>query len=217
MLQRLLSLFLESNCLLCDRSANAPLCEFCQHKLQQCRLKNPYQYWQGELPLFPWGVYGGLLKRAIAQVKYNNCQAIGELLGCWLGSAWRESPLRAHSKLVIVPIPLHDQKLHKRGFNQAELIARSFCEYTGYSLQPEALQRVRATEAMFGLNRLQREKNLKDAFRVSKSFQRQHYSTPVLLLDDIYTTGTTVKEAAKALRHQGIPVVGVAAVSLASQ
>lgn len=215
MFQPLLSLFLESNCFLCDRAAKDPLCEFCQGKLQQCRLKNSRQYWRGELPLFVWGVYGGYLKRAIAALKYNACRSLGEFLGYWLGKAWIDASLLAKVRLTVVPIPLHYHKHQTRGFNQAELIARSFCEYTGYALQPNALQRVRETEAMFGLSRLQREQNLKDAFSVSKSFQQRRSPSPILLLDDIYTTGTTVREAARVLHNRGNKVLGVVTLSAA--
>ena len=213
MLKNVLSLFLESRCPLCDRSTAASVCEFCQRQLQQCQLKNPSCYWQGDLPLFAWGAYGGPLKRAIAALKYSDRRQLGNLLGDWLGKAWLNSPCGKTKQLTVVPIPLHPQKLQTRGFNQAELIARSFCESTGYYLQPHGLRRVRETEAMYGLTGNQREKNLENALRVAQRWR--HRPASVLIVDDIFTTGTTVKEAARQLRLQNIQVLGAATVSVA--
>jgi ComF family protein len=113
----------------------------------------------------------------------------------------------------VVPIPLHPTKLQQRGYNQAELIAQSFCEITGYKQQLFGLERVQATEAQFGLSAQEREQNLADAFAIGKSFHKQLPTSPVLLLDDIYTTGSTVSSAAQTLRRQGIRVYGVVAIA----
>jgi ComF family protein len=215
MFKGLLSVFLKSNCPLCQRSSTEIVCQSCEKQLLSCR-HDPARWWQGDLPLFAWGSYQGKLKRAIATMKYNNSPQLGELFGYWLGETWRASPLRHRSKLTIVPIPLHASKLEKRGFNQAEIIAKSFCQITGDRLQSKVLERVRSTEAMFGLNYSQRQTNLIDAFQVS-SRSHQHLCSPILLVDDIYTTGTTVREAAKVLRENKAVVCGVAAIAAPEQ
>lgn len=208
----LLNLFLKSNCPLCDRPTPVEFCEYCQRQLQRCQLKNPHQLWQGELPLFIWGNYGGTLKQAIAALKYEDKPELARPLGHWLGKTWLKSSVIYQQKLTVVPIPLHASKLQQRGFNQAELIARSFCEYTGYQQQPLGLERIRATEAQFSLSPQQREENLADAFIVGKSLA-QKSASPVLLVDDIYTTGATVRAAAKAFRRRGIEVYGLVAIA----
>ncbi len=210
----LLALFLKSNCPLCDRPAEAQLCESCQRQLQRCQLAKPGDFWKGELPVFVWGTYSGAVKRAIAVLKYENQPHLARPLGHWLGQAWLKSPAATRAKkLTVVPIPLHATKLQQRGYNQAELIAQSFCEVTGYKQQPQALERIRETEAQFGLSAQAREQNLKDALRIGKSFHKHPPNSPVLLLDDIYTTGATVRSAAQSLREQGIEVYGVVAIA----
>ena len=214
MLKNLLSLFLKPNCPLCQRPAGQIVCKYCSAQLKGCQLDDCTQFWQGDLPVFVWGVYGSYLKRAIASLKYDLHQDIGELLGIWLAQAWLNSSWhRRFPKITVVPIPLHQGKLKERGFNQAELIARRFCQVTGYTLKPNLLQRIRHTEAMFGLNPTQRQKNIHQAFVLGKDYQRFNSRTPVLILDDIYTTGTTVREASLVLRTHGIKVVGVAAIA----
>lgn len=210
----LLSLFLKCNCPLCDRAAEAEFCQYCHRQLQRCQLKDQIADWGGELPVFVWGNYNGALKRAIATLKYDNQPQIARPLGFWLGEAWLKSAAAKRVKrLTVVPIPLHRSKQQKRGFNQAELIAESFCQWTGYQQQPSGLERIRETEAQFGLSMPKRAENLRSAFAVGKSFERNPPTLPVLILDDIYTTGATVKSAAQTLRQQGIQVYGVVAIA----
>jgi ComF family protein len=213
-LKNLLSLFLKSNCPSCDRSAIDTFCEDCQKRLFAVRLNNPSQFWQGDIPLFVWGDHRGQLKRAIATCKYNNCPKIGAALGFWMGEAWRNSPLFAkYPKTIVVPIPLHKNKLALRGFNQAEVIAKSFCQVTNYTLKKDGISRVRETEAMFGLSPAARVENIQNAFSLGTDFQRNFPRSSVLLIDDIYTTGTTVKEVARILQKYQIDLIGIAAVS----
>lgn len=210
----LLALFLKPNCPLCDRPADVELCQYCQRQLQRCQLSTPSTLWQGELPVFVWGNYGGILKRAIAALKYDNQPQLARPLGRWLARTWLESPVASRAKkLTVVPIPLHSSKLQKRGYNQAELIAAGFCEITGYKQQPLGLERIRETEAQFGLSAQVREQNLVDAFAIGKGFRKHPPHSPVLIVDDIYTTGATVQSAAHILRQQGIPLYGVAAIA----
>ena len=210
----LLALFLKSNCPLCDRPTQVELCEYCQRQLLSCQLRNSSHFWQGELPVFVWGNYSGVLKQAIASLKYNNQPQLARPLGHYLGKAWLQSPAATRAKkLTVVPIPLHPTKQQKRGYNQAELLAQSFCQFTGYKEQPLGLERVRATEAQFNLSVQEREQNLTDAFVVGKSLSQRPTPSPVLLLDDIYTTGATVCSAAQILRKQGIAVYGVVAIA----
>lgn len=114
---------------------------------------------------------------------------------------------------MVVPIPLHRDRQAQRGYNQAELIARSFCQVTGLRLRPQGLSRVRNTTAQFGLSIAQRQQNLDGAFRLGPDLRSQRSQVPILLLDDIYTTGATVRSAAKTLEASGFPVASLVAVA----
>ncbi len=209
-----LSLWLKFPCPLCQRTAEDVVCRYCQKKVESCRLENPQALWQGYLPVFAWGKYEGELKRAIATLKYNNHPEIGVLLGKWLAKTWQANNLISPNlKLTIVPIPLHKTKFKSRGFNQAVSLAKGFCQETGDYLEPEALIRVKATEAMFTLNPAQRQQNLQNAFAISKNWQKSRKSASILLLDDIYTTGTTLTEAAQILRQHRINVLGAIVIA----
>lgn len=206
----LLNIFLESNCPLCDRPTAQEFCLDCTRQIQKCRF-SAVRIQQAKLPVFVWGNYSGALKRAIASLKYDNQPQLARPLGTWLAQAWLKSQL-AQPKLIVVPIPLHINKQKQRGYNQALLLAKSFCAVTGLKWQ-EGLERKRETEAQFNLSPLQREQNLAMAFELSAKFRLHQPSERVLLLDDIYTTGTTARFAAQTLQQQGIAVYGMVAIA----
>jgi ComF family protein len=209
----LLNLFLQSNCPLCQRPTSQDLCQNCARQLQKCHLKDPSSLWKDPLPVFASGRYGGILKRAIAAMKYENQPQIARCLGQWLGEAWLLHSPMCDQKVVVVPIPLHPNKQKDRGYNQAALIAQSFCETTGLKLKQNGLTRVRATEAQYSLSASERAKNLTEAFGIGKDFRRRPEAS-VLLVDDIYTTGATVMSAMQTLNQAGMKVVGLAASAI---
>jgi len=214
MLNHFLSLFLKDNCPLCQRTAEKIICSYCQQKIDLCQLDSSQELTSDNFLIFAWGKYDGTLKRAIASLKYNGNRNLGVLMGQWLGKKWLDSGNKEkYKKLTVIPIPLHPEKLKQRGFNQAELIARGFTQITGYSLKPNLLQRVKDTTAMFGLNPSARKKNISKAFEIGKDLATINKSYPTLIVDDIYTTGTTVNEARQVLTKHKLLSVGVATLS----
>ncbi|WP_353931772.1 ComF family protein [Okeanomitos corallinicola TIOX110] len=217
MFKNLLNLLLQNNCPICQHSTQNQICQYCAKQLQSCQLQNPKALWKKPLPVFAWGSYGGTLKRAIAVMKYENHPEIGRLLGQYLGEIWLLNCTSENKKSVIVPIPLHSKKLKERGFNQAELIARGFCETTGLKLKAKGLTRIKDTKAQFSVSGTEREQNLADAFALGSDFKRPHPDTQVLLVDDIYTTGATVKSAIHTLNQNNINVLGVATIAVTAK
>jgi len=166
--------------------------------------------------LFAWGAYGGALKRVIAGLKYDNQPQLARPLGQWLAEAWLASTL-SPLQLTVVPIPLHPDKQKVRGYNQAALLAQSFCDVTRLSLRCRGLERSQSTEAQFGLSIAEREQNLAQAFCLGKDFLQRSPTQAVLLLDDIYTTGATARAALKTLRRSRIQVQGIVTLAFAEQ
>lgn len=104
----------------------------------------------------------------------------------------------------IVPIPLHRKRLIKRGFNQAELLARYI--FPDNLINNRILSRKVNTPSQRGLNREERFKNLKNVFQVNATIDR---NTTYIIFDDVYTTGATAKSAATALRKAGAKHISV--------
>ncbi len=204
------NLFLKSNCPLCDRAATVVFCQYCQRQIQECQLTQPERYWHGDLPLFGWGKYEGAVKRSIGKLKYDGHRSIADFYGESLATKWQKFAPPAPTKLIALPVPLHPDKLASRGFNQAELIARKFCQLTGAKLDL-SLHRTQSTVAQFGLSKSARQSNVEGAFALVNSSLKP--GNTILLIDDIYTTGATVREIATVLRSQQINVYGVAVVA----
>ncbi|MEM8718309.1 MAG: ComF family protein [Cyanobacteria bacterium P01_G01_bin.39] len=214
MLEQFLSVFLKPSCVFCQRTASDTICQYCLQKLSSHQLNNQERLkLQQAESVFAWGKYDGQLKRAIALMKYNNKPVIGNVIGKLLAQAWLNHDL-AQQKVTVIPIPLHRQKLKERGFNQAEIIARGFCQLTGYKLNTEALVRTRNTKAMFDLKTIaERANNLQGAFSIGHKLPR----SSVLIIDDIYTTGTTAQESIRVLQNNQIKVISVAVAAVAGQ
>ena len=182
--------------------------------MRSYQLTNQGDSWRGEYPLFAWGKYDGDLSRAIATLKYENHPELGILLGKWLGASWISGDLiKDDIRPIVIPIPLHHHKLKTRGFNQAELIAKGFCQVTKYKLIADGLTRTKATQAMFDLKRDQRQANIDKAFQLSERLIKKPPRSPILIIDDIYTSGTTVREATRTLTKNKLKVIGAATVS----
>jgi len=170
------------------------------------------------LPLLAWGLYDGALKRAIATLKYDGQTKLAMALGYGLGRMWLEpgpaGPIAAtvqrlqRESPLVIPIPLHENRQRDRGFNQAELLAVSFCDVAGLPLARSGLRRVRDTQAQFALKGGDRAANVRDAFAIDPSLLRQR-SRSVILVDDIYTSGATVRSATERLQGAGWPVAAV--------
>ena len=216
-LQQLSRLFLARPCLICDRTAAEMLCHACHKQLLDCQLSSAnhsqkaqshYSKREESVPLFAWGEYQGVLKQLLALLKYHNQAELGFWLGCQLGKIWKHS-----SHPIIVPIPLHQQRLKQRGYNQAALIGKGFCRVTGFPLIEHGLIRIKATQAMHSLGIHERQTNLQKAFQLGNQLPTKGH--PVLLIDDIYTTGTTARAAAATLAQAGYPVTGITAIAQA--
>ena len=210
------NLFLQPLCPLCNRPASQDFCHDCWRQLQTCAEHRPAFPTSNALLVLSWGLYQRHLKQAITALKYDGNRQLARPLGIALGQLWQQFPIPAQRPPLAVPIPLHSDKLRKRGFNQAALLAEAFCQQTGLPLVTQGLLRQRATAPQFGLTANDRQKNLTGAFAIGPAFENRYPQAPVLLIDDIYTTGTTVRTAAAVLRRHRISVCGVATIARAT-
>ena len=160
-----------------------------------------------------YGSYDGGLRELIHLLKYEQVRPAAVVLGRMLAEA--VSGMESGSTaLVVVPVPLHARKLRQRGFNQSELIAQHAVRLgvgSGRALNSRVLQRRRETQSQIGLTRHQRRENLRGAFAVSRP--EEIAGREILLVDDVFTTGTTVSECARVLLRAGASKIFVATVA----
>ncbi len=157
------------------------------------------------VPVYCWGHYDGALKRAIAACKFQGAQVVAQSLGYKVGAWWRRDIGQAPAQ-VVIPIPLHARKLQQRGFNQAEVMAQSFCRLTGLRCRPRWLQRIKETKPQIETrSRAERAANLAHAFALGAMVPPQS----VMVFDDILTSGATLREAITLLEQHQLRVSGV--------
>jgi ComF family protein len=146
--------------------------------------------------------YRGAVKDAIHRLKYAAKPAVAPALAQLLIQVWHSDwaqPL--HAAEGVIPVPIHRERERERGFNQSLLLARHFCHAVGLPLWNDVLVRTVYYQPQVGLNAAQRAKNVKDAFRVVQP--KQVADRSILLVDDVWTTGSTLNEATRALLHAG--------------
>jgi ComF family protein len=185
-------------------SHGEPLCGLCQ------RLRPAYE------KAAAYGSYEGGLRDLIHLLKYQHVRPAANVLGRMLAEVLSRLAVDFEDQPpMVIPIPLHQRKYHERGFNQAELIARAALKLKPCGLDlylaGTVLKRTRATLSQTGLSSHQRRENMRGAFEVDKS--SEIVGKQVVLVDDVFTTGTTVSECARVLHRAGATRIWVATVA----
>jgi competence protein ComFC len=141
-----------------------------------------------------------LLQKIIHSYKYSYLEKLSEPLSELVIDYYNKVEDKLENP-VIIPVPLHSKRLLVRCFNQSELIAQNFCQKFKYQLKNDLIFRVKHTEQQAKLNKGGRIKNIQGAFKIldlefvkDKNF---------IIIDDLYTTGSTVGEIAKLLKNNG--------------
>ncbi len=146
------------------------------------------------------GVYKDALMRLIHKLKYNGKTGLAKPLSYLLFYAYLKH-FESEKPDIIIPVPLHRKKLRKRGFNQAYLFIKYWKDLGEYPYENEMLEKTKYTRSQTGLTRKEREKNIKNSFKVL--FPTDISGKKILLIDDIMTTGATADECAKTLKKKG--------------
>lgn len=205
-------LWLPPYCCLCgfaaDRSSRIDLCEHCRSALP----------WQAEpvagraLPGHP-GVacvvaplrYAYPADHMIRALKFRNHGVYARALGTLIASARAGCEPSRPLPDVVLPIPLHVERLRERGFNQAQEIARYAARALGVTLDVRTLERTRSTAEQSLLSGEARARNVEGAFRMRRPLR----PVRAALVDDVLTTGSTLAAAIRALRAGGIEQVEI--------
>jgi ComF family protein len=155
-------------------------------------------------------LYEDRLSQAVQRFKYRGTFSLDRPLGHLLADAMETGPAFSRPRLL-VPVPLHVSRLRRRGYNQSLLLARVLGRRWRVPVSPRLLVRTRETIPQQGLKAAERRRNLKGAFRVRKPLEGE----TVLLVDDVMTTGATVRECSRVLLEAGAGRVEVAVLGRA--
>ncbi len=201
LLDQILDLFFPPRCAGC-RSRGAWLCTPCY---AACRLVPPVDNCEQHRRLASrfltssaaGYLFEGALREAIHALKYHHQPRLAEPLGDLLVRYHERYPVTVDA---IVPVPLHQDRLRQRGYNQAALLGQRLAQRMGVPLLDHEMVRVRYTSQQAGLNSAERRNNVRQAFRWQSSFRPP---ARVMVLDDVLTTGATVEAVAQALQAAG--------------
>lgn len=204
LIHSVLNLIFPQKCLGCEKE-NPPIGGICQ----KCMEKIDFPSLISDNNIFSAADYNDkTVKKALWQLKYKGrkelAEPLAELIFQRLFKAVRPpfGDRTAKQNWLIIPIPLHKNRLKARGFNQSELIAQKLGLKTNLEIKNNALYKIKETPTQVSIkNRQARLKNLQGAFEIKNPDLIKNKN--ILLIDDISTTGATIKECKKVLRTAG--------------
>ena len=164
-------------------------------------------------------LYNAAGRELLAEFKFNQRDAAGAWLAAQVAQYLRPGcgelyAVPGLAPALVVPVPIHAQRRKERGFNQAEALGEAAAEALGLQCVPQLLERTRPTPTQVGLSAPQRLANVRGAFAVPEAARTQLRGQYVLLVDDLMTTGATLRACALALRRGGAKaVLGLTAFS----
>lgn len=145
-------------------------------------------------------LYEKAFRRSVNRMKFQNRREYLDFYAQEMAGAG-EKYLKRWNPAVILPVPMNARKRRERGFDQSRLLALKLSRLTGIPADTKSLMRIRYTLPQKSLDARQRKENLKDAFALREN---AGIPEPVLLVDDIYTTGATIDEISNVLHKNGI-------------
>lgn len=152
--------------------------------------------------------YEGVIRKAILSLKYKYSTEVGkELTNVYIQKTL--TGFLPVKESILAPIPLHWYKENMRGFNQSEEIGKLISREMGWGFNPDLLVKKKSTVSQTKLTVEERKKNLSDVFAIDPRYSSTdlpNYSS-IVIFDDVFTTGSTLKEAAKVLKHAGVKKV----------
>ena len=197
-LNSLLDLIYRKKCYFCGKSKQSlKMCsdcydELCFSDIRANRIING-------VDIYSCGVYEKHLQKLIRGLKYHKQKELAYYLAKFMYEYF--SQLGLDKDFQVIPVPLHKNRIKKRKYNHMELVTEEFCKLSGYTPNFELIRREKDTKPQYRLSRQERMKNLANAFVVNKI---KDLGKPILILDDICTTGSTFEEMINALNKEGI-------------
>lgn len=204
----LLDLIFPKICVGCGQEGQY-ICDNCQKKLVKpeaiCPMccKPSLDGWTHPRCKIPSGMerllvglpYRGMVQNCLKKVKYKSAWDVIEFL-------FRLQTIDlGFQDFVITSVPMWREKEQNRGFNQAKMLA----QLIGNNV--ELLERTRGTKPMFGLTKIQRKENINGAFKINTKIIKEPKNQKIILVDDVWTTGATMRECAKVLKLNGVEEV----------
>lgn len=205
-----MDVYICSNCINLFSLIKEPVCPLCHQKSRSGathpRCRKPHGL-DGLVSVF---AYQGICKQVVGKLKYRLVtQAFPEVVEAMVSCG--DLSQFSSDEWVLLPVPLHMSRQRWRGFNQAAYLGQSLANYLHLDYEQKLLIRHKRTKPQMSLDSLKRRENIKDAFSLRQTFDKEKLQklrdASIVLIDDVYTTGATMKEAAKTLKRNGFTTV----------
>lgn len=221
-IKKILELLWPETCPFCGKISKTGICERCRIKIKKLEIKEPkcmrcgkpVRYEEQEFchdcmqyqHYFDQGVsvwrHVSLVRESIYRYKFYNQRAYKVWYAKEIQRVY-ENKIKRWAPDFIVPVPLHKRKRKKRGFNQAEILAVEVGKLLGIPCYPKLILRKKYTKPQKNLGRRERKWNLKGNFAIRSTYSDCIKGKKILIIDDIYTTGSTMDEMARILKENG--------------
>ena len=152
----------------------------------------------------------GKIQRLLHALKYGKEPEVGILLGKMFGEEMKTNGTVPDAGLII-SVPLHRNRMKKRGYNQSDLIAQGLSVSTGIPWSGKVLQRIKDTETQTGKDKRERRENVNGVFQVNGILEQKC----VILVDDVLTTGATIEACIHTLQQAGCVEFHVRTIAIA--
>lgn len=174
------------------------ICKDCYSNLEHFADSSYFDACKNVEFLAPIFSYDGLYRDIFLTFKFNSNYAAGNLLGMAMQSIVKDRD-EFYEYSIIIPVPISQIRYSERGYNQSEILAKYVSKALNIPTE-NALTRVKHSVPQSRLTNAQRITNVENAFSVTREFDGEN----VILFDDIYTTGSTIAECARALKNAGV-------------
>lgn len=197
-------------CIICEErlgSGEKSVCEKCWHSLSRIDQSKESDH-TALVPNEKTGIYRVLslwefndnVQKIIYEMKYFRKTSLARRIGKDMANLIA-SDKEYRTADLIIPVPLHKTKLRERGYNQSRLLSEAISSHTQIAMEQNGLTRIRYTETQSKLSAVERESNVRGAFTVSDV--KLVMNRIVILVDDVFTTGSTLRACAEALINSG--------------
>ena len=206
MFGNLVNLIYPSNCLLCkSSSSNESLCDLCKERWQP----TPRKLSNFDFPAYAAIKYDSAAMKIVLLAKEEGIRSAQELLKTALLKSIRSLIRNTTEEIWIVPIPTSEKPYRKRGLDPILELAKQICREARRAdenlICKSILEVRRKVRDQTGLNNLERLSNLAGAFQVKSDLKE---SPPIIVIDDVVATGSTLREAVRALKERNLTVIG---------
>ncbi len=192
----LLDLIYRKKCYFCGKSKNSvKMCEKCFNALEYSNFQ-PNRIING-VNIYCAGLYTKELQKLIRGLKYHKQKDLAYYQAKFMYEYFSKIESLQNKQFILVAVPLHKNRIKHRKYNHMELVCEEFSKLSGFECNFDLIKRIKDTKPQYRLNRKERMENLFKAFETDKS---SYNGNPVLILDDICTTGATFEEMASSLK-----------------